>query len=298
MRQQLRRFGRGQLPQQRQREEELVGAPFLDGGGEQPSDGGPHGRGDGVGVELLAELADERGGELRNERFALGPRHELAAQPLREGGAPRRRERAERARADDRRAGEEAAVDDLALLGAAVAAAQLHRLVAQVEHRLGRHLRAGAGLRDWLRAPRAPGCMRRGCCLRREVDEELDESGAEALPRAVARARQAADEPAQGVLEIRTALSRAAASGRCEGVLRFPQCRDEGGGGARALLRLDRREVPEEGQNRRCHRAGRPARACDDADVPRPARDVVAGRRRDAASPRGVGGPEAPQQQG
>ena len=99
--------------------------------------------------------------------------HALHQRDARLGG-----ERGEPGGADDGRARKDAAEEHVALLGALHRALQLHRLLHERQHALERD-------------------------LLREGDEQLDERGAEALARTVARAREPADQPANGVREVR-----------------------------------------------------------------------------------------------
>ena len=81
----------------------------------------------------------------------------------------------------------------------------------------------------------------------RESGEHLDEGGAKALPRAVARARESTNQPPHGVDKV--GARRAVGRRGVVGLLRLLEHAHQAGGGLDALLDVDRGEVPEEGED-------------------------------------------------
>ena len=171
--------------------------------------------------QLAQRVAERRRRHLLQERFLRRAREQLGAHLRRERRAPRRRQPLEPVRAHDRRAREDAAEEDVALLRPLHRALQLHRVVHELEHRLDRHLAL-------------------------EDAEHLDQRGAEALARAVARAREPAHEPPHRVHELDARLARRFFLVR---LLRLLESVKERLGRGEPLLLVDRREVPEKGED-------------------------------------------------
>ena len=174
----------------------------------------------GLGRRQLAQrVAERRRRHLLQERFLRRARnssaHTCGASAARRAGSRSSR------RGHTIAAHEDAAEEDVALLRPLHRALQLHRVVHELEHRLDRHLAL-------------------------EDAEHLDQRGAEALARAVARAREPAHEPPHRVHELDARLARRFLLVR---LLRLLESVEKRLGRGEPLLLVDRREVPEKGED-------------------------------------------------
>ena len=219
-RQQRRHRGRREELPQLEAEEQRVGRPLVEGACQDGCEQRPRRGLQLDGGQLPQQLAQDDRAELLQEGLLAEAEEQLLDQTLHQRGARLGGERGEPGRADDGRAGEDAAEEHVALLGALHRALQLHRLLPERQHALNRD-------------------------LLREGDKQLDERRAEALARTVARTGESADQSANGVGEV------GACRAGCGGFrLRLLQHADEANRGRHTLVRFDRGEVPEEREER------------------------------------------------